>query len=139
MSGRKTLIWGLAALLAAGWTGLVWLAHQLSLWTLGALETGALKDAGGALARLPLPPLPGWLAPWFDAAWASEVQGWGADLLVWLGGVLPSGETLMAWVGPLFWAAWGLGVVALLTLAALAQTLAGRLPTLQRAREMLRA
>ena len=139
MSGRKTLIWGLAALLAAGWSGLVWLGHHLSLWALGTLEGGTLQNAGGALERLSLPPLPGWLGPWFDTAWLSELQGWSADLLVWLGAVLPSGEALMAWVGPLFWAAWGLGVVALIALAALAQALSGRLPTLQRAREMLRA
>lgn len=122
----KTLIWSLSALLALGWTGVVWVTHRVSDWLLGAVESGTLKDAGTTVAGLPLPPLPGWIAPWFDPAWLADWQAFGASLLGWLGDVLPSGDALMVWIGPLLWIGWGIGLLALLVLAALAHWLAGR-------------
>jgi hypothetical protein len=122
----KTLIWSLSALLALGWTGVVWVTHRVSAWLLGAVESGTLKDAGTTVAGLPLPPLPGWIAPWFDPAWLADWQAFGASLLGWLGDVLPSGDALMVWIGPLLWIGWGLGLITLLVLAALAHWLAGR-------------
>lgn len=125
-SVMKPLIWSLVAVLGLGWTGVVWLTHQLSGWLLGAADAGALKGAGTAVAELALPPLPAWAAPWFDAAWLAEWQTLGASLLAWLGGVWPSGEALMAWVGPLLWLAWALGWVILLALGGLAHWFSGR-------------
>lgn len=126
MNAMKALIWSLTALLALAWTGLVWLTHRVSDWLLGSVETGSLKDAGTAVAGLPLPPLPGWVAPWFDPAWLADWQAFGASLLSWLGGVWPSGDALMAWVGPLLWIGWGMGLITLLLLAGLAHWLTGR-------------
>ena len=74
VTAMKTLIWGLTALLAAGWTGLVWITHQLTGWLLGAVDAGTLKDAGGAVAGLPVPPLPEWLNLWIDTAWLGTLQ-----------------------------------------------------------------
>lgn len=122
----KTLIWSITALLALVWTGLVWLANSISAWLLGAVEAGTLKDAGSTVAGLPLPPLPEWLGPWFDPAWLADWQAFGAGMLGWLGGVLPSGDALMAWIGPLLWVAWGLGLLMLLALAGLGHWLTGR-------------
>lgn len=129
-SALKPLIWGLTALLAAGWTGLAWLTHSLSGWLLGTVQASTLKDAGGALGSVPLPPLPEWLAPWFDAAWLADWQAFGAGLLGWLGGVLPSGDAMMTWVGPLIWVVWGIGLLTLLALAVAGHVLAARLPSL---------
>jgi hypothetical protein len=122
----KTLIWSVTVLLALVWSGLAWLTHLLSGWLLSAVEASQLKEASSTLAGLPLPPLPAWLSPWFDPAWLADWQAVGASLLGWLGGVLPSSDTLMAWVGPLLWVGWGLGLLSLLALAATGHWLAGR-------------
>ncbi len=129
----KPLIWGLTALFAAGWTGLVWITHKLAGWMLGAVDAGALTGAGGAVGQLPLPPLPDWLGVWIDTAWLGALQAWSADLLGWLGAVLPSGDALMAWVGPLLWVGWGLGMLTLLALAGLVHVLVGRAPSIRQA------
>lgn len=134
----KALIWGLTALLAFVWTGLVWVTHQLTGWLLGAVDAGTLKDAGGTVAGLPVPPLPEWLNLWIDTAWLSELQAWSADLLGWLGTVLPSGDALMAWVGPLLWIGWGLGLLTLLALAGVLHMLVGRAPSIRQAVQAVR-
>ncbi|MBA4261847.1 MAG: hypothetical protein C0443_07470 [Comamonadaceae bacterium] len=135
----KALIWGLTALFAAGWTGLVWVTHQLTGWLLGAVDAGTLKEAGGTVAGLPVPPLPDWLAPWVDTAWLEAVLAWSAGLLGWLGAVLPSGGALMAWVGPLLWIGWGLGLLTLLILAGLLHVLVARVPSVRQAVQAGRA
>lgn len=117
----KTLIWSLTALLAALWTGFVALAQRLTGWLVGAI------DAGTA-AAVPLPPLPDWLALWIDAEMLAAWRVFGVDLLQWLGAVLPSGETLMAWIAPLLWVGWGLGLLSLLAVAGLLHWLVGRVP-----------
>jgi hypothetical protein len=122
----KTLIWSLTLLLAALWSGLVWLTHGLSAWLLGSVSAPALKDAGSTVAGLALPPVPPWLAPWLDPAWLADAQDFAAAVLGWFGGVLPSGDTLLAWVGPLLWVGWGMGLLLLLALALFGHWLAGR-------------
>lgn len=117
----KTLIWSLTALLAALWTGFVALAHRLTGWLIGALDAGPAAD-------LPLPPLPDWLALWIDAEALAAWRVFGMDLLQWLGAVLPSGDALMAWIGPLLWVGWGFGLLALLAVAGLLHWLVGRVP-----------
>jgi hypothetical protein len=135
----KTLIWSITALLALSWTGLVWLASSLSAWLLGVLDPGRLKDAGHTVAGLPLPPLPEWLAPWFSPAWLADWQTFGTSLLDWLGGVLPAGDTMMAWVGPVLWVGWGLGLLTLVVLAATGHWLAGRRASFHQAIRSTRA
>jgi len=128
----KALIWGLTAFLAIGWTGLVWLTHHLTGWLLGAVDAGTLKDAGSTVADLPLPPMPEWLGVWIDTAWLGTLQAWSADLLVWLGAIVPSGDALMTWVGPLLWIGWGIGLLCLLALAGLAHVLVGGASSLRK-------
>ena len=117
----KALIWGLTALLAALWTGFVALTHKVSGWLLGAIDTGST-------GAVPLPPLPDWLALWIDAEMLTAWRAWGGDLLQWLGAVLPSGDALMGWIGPLLWVGWGFGLFALLAVASLLHWLVGRVP-----------
>jgi hypothetical protein len=125
----KTLIWSLTALLALMWTGFVAIVHQLTGWLLSAIDSGALQGAAGTVGGLSLPPVPAWLEPWVDTAWLSELQSLAVSLVQWLGAVLPSGDALMAWVGPLLWVGWGLVLVPMLAIAALLHWLVGRVPS----------
>ena len=107
----KTLIWSLTALLAALWTGFIAAVHQLTGWLLSAIDTGSLQGAAGTVGGLALPPVPAWLEPWIDTASIAALQSFVVSLVEWLGAVMPSGDALMAWVGPLLWVGWGLVLV----------------------------
>jgi hypothetical protein len=120
------LIWSLTALLAAGWTGLVALTQQLAGWLLGAVHADALTQASGAVGGWSVPAASAWLAPWVDTAELAALQALATDGVQWLGAVLPSGDALMAWVGPLLWVGWGFGLLTLLAVAGLLHWLVGR-------------
>lgn len=135
----KTLIWSFTALLIAAWTGFIAIAHQLTGWLLGAVDAGVLQGAAGTVGGLSLPPLPTWLAPWIDTASMEALQAMVVSLVQWLGAVLPSGDALMAWVGPLLWVGWGLVLVPMLGIAALLHWLVGRASSQQAAARMVNA
>ncbi|QBM26283.1 MULTISPECIES: hypothetical protein [Hydrogenophaga] len=122
----KTLIWSLTALLAALWTGFIAAVHQLTGWLLSAIDTGSLQGAAGTVGGLALPPVPAWLEPWIDTASIAALQSFVVSLVEWLGAVMPSGDALMAWVGPLLWVGWGLVLVPMLAIAGLLHWLVGR-------------
>ena len=122
----KTLIWSLTALMAAAWTGFIALAHQLAGWLLAAIDAGSLQGAAGTVGGLALPPVPAWLEPWIDTASLAALQSFAMSLVEWLGVVLPSGDALMAWVGPLLWIGWALVLVPMLAIAGLLHWLVGR-------------
>lgn len=128
----KTLIWLLFALLLAVWTGGVWVVLGLSEWLLAAAASAQPGAGGGVgmadvLGGMGQWPLPAWLAPWLDAAALQEWQAHVAGALQWLGGVLPSATSLMAWLSPLAWVAWGLVALMLLAVAAVAHWAVGQL------------
>ena len=108
----KTLIWSLTALLATLWTGFIAVVHQLTGWLLSAIDTGSLQGAAGTVGGLALPPVPAWLEPWVDTASIAALQSFVVSLVEWLGAVMPSGDALMAWVGPLLWVGWAPGARA---------------------------
>ncbi|GLS16648.1 hypothetical protein [Hydrogenophaga electricum] len=122
----KTLIWSLTALLAVLWTGLAVLTHRVTDWLLGTLAAGALDQAAGSVGAPTPPALPDWLAPWLDTATLAAWQALAADLLRGLSAVLPSGDAVMAWLGPLIGVGWGLGMALLLAVAGVLHWLAGR-------------
>ena len=122
----KTLIWSFTALLVAAWTGFIAIVHQLTGWLLGAIDAGALQGAAGTVGGLALPPLPDWLAPWLDISTLAALQSLVVSVVQWLGVVLPSGDALMAWIGPLLWVGWALALVPMLAIAALLHWLVGR-------------
>ncbi|MGM9427378.1 hypothetical protein [Hydrogenophaga sp. MI9] len=122
----KTLIWSFTALLVAAWTGFIAIVHQLTGWLLGAIDAGALQGAAGTVGGLALPPLPDWLAPWLDTSTLAALQSLVVSVVQWLGVVLPSGDALMAWIGPLLWVGWALALVPMLAIAALLHWLVGR-------------
>ena len=129
----KTLLWTVTGLLALLWTGTIWLTQRVADWLLGSIDARSLGDAGGAVAQLPLPPLPEWLAPWLDLAWLEAARDWSATLLGWLATVFPSGDALMAWIGPLLWVVWGLCLACLLAVAGVLHLVAGKAPALKQA------
>jgi hypothetical protein len=133
VTAMRTLIWSLTALLAAAWTGFIALAHQLTGWLLGAIDTGSLQGAAGTVGGLALPPVPAWLAPWIDTASLATLQSMAVSLVQWLGAVLPSGDALMAWVGPLLWVGWAMVLIPMLVIAGLLHWLVGRVPAQQTA------
>lgn len=122
----KTLIWSLTALLTALWTGFIAVVHQLTGWLLTAVDAGALQGAAGTVGGLALPPVPAWLEPWIDTASIAALQSFVVSLVEWLGVVMPSGDALMAWVGPLLWIGWALVLVPMLAIAGLLHWLVGR-------------
>ncbi len=127
----KTLVWLLCALLVAVWTGTVVTLLALTEWVLAAVSAGAGGDAGAAasaawgdavgraMADLSQWPVPTWLAPWIDTAGLEALAATMLGALQWMGQVWPDVGSLMAWLTPLAWVAWGLVVLMLLALAAL--------------------
>lgn len=122
----KTLIWGFTALLVAAWTGFVAIVHQLTGWLLGAVDASVLQGAAGTVGGLALPPLPDWLSPWIDTSMLAAMQSLVVSVVQWLGAVLPSGDALMAWIGPLLWVGWAMVLIPMLGVAALLHWLVGR-------------
>lgn len=120
----KPLIWGVFGLLALCWTGLAAASVQITEWLLTLAGTGQATDLATAAGQWPVPD---WLALWVDPAWVKAMQGAWLGLVQWLGQVLPSGSGLMAWVTPLVWIAWALGLLCLLVPAIALHWLAGRL------------
>lgn len=122
----KTLIWSLTALLVAVWTGFVAIVHRLSGWLLSALDGGALQGAAGTVGGLSPSAPPDWLAPWIDTGALAALQSLAVSLVQWLGAVMPSGEALMAWIGPLLWVGWAMVLIPMLLIAGLLHWLVAR-------------
>ncbi len=112
----KLVLWGVFALIAVLWTGSAALFAQLAQWSADGLASGGGASAGAVAAMA----MPAWLAPWIDAAtWAAAQQSLGA-VLTSFSAILPSLGGIVGWIGPVIWAIWGMGLLALLAL-----TLAG--------------
>jgi hypothetical protein len=125
----RTLIWVVAGLLAAVWTGMIALTVQVSDWLLGAV---ASAPVGGPLPG-PLA-VPEWLAPWADSEWLAALQVVWMNGAQWLAHIVPGAGGLMEWITPLLWTGWALGLLPLLALAGFLHWLAGRVkaPTVLR-------
>lgn len=119
----KALIWSAFFMLATFWTGLVMLTGEVSQWVLGSVGSGQVGDLAATAGQIPVP---AWLALWVDAAWLKEMQTFGLSVVQWLGQVLPSADGLMAWITPLLWVGWGLGILAMLVGATAAHWLLGK-------------
>lgn len=119
----KALIWFAFLMLAAFWTGLVMLTGEVSHWVLGSVGSGQVTDLAATAGQIPVP---AWLALWVDTAWLKEMQTFGISVVQWLGQVLPSADGLMAWITPLLWVGWGLGILAMLVGATAAHWLLGK-------------
>ncbi|QDL54273.1 hypothetical protein [Rhodoferax aquaticus] len=109
-------------LLALVWTAFIALSAAVADWL--ASQGGQLPGGLYALGQWPMPP---WVALWIDPALAETLRAsvvWALDLAAAL---MPWILPLLAWVAPVLWVIWGLGLVALLVLAGLGVFLLGRL------------
>lgn len=122
----RAIVWGVFALLAAGWTGLVAISVQITEWLLGMAASGQVGDVATAAGQWPVP---AWLALWVDPAWVQALQAAWLGTAQWLGQVLPSGDGLMGWIAPLLWTGWALGLLCLLVPAVALHWLVGRFGT----------
>ena len=120
----KLLIVGLSLLLGALWTGMAALLSGGLKWAAGALASGSAADLAQAVASWQLPT---WLVHGLDLGWLMALQAAlvdGVDMVQrWWPGV---GEAV-GWLVPLVWITWGIGMVVLVLLGALAVWAWGRL------------
>lgn len=119
----KPLIWGVFGLLALCWTGLAAASVEITQWLLSLVASGQVTDAATAAGQWPVP---AWLSAWVDPAWLKTLQTAWLGMVQWLGRVLPSSGGLMAWVTPMVWFVWALGMLCLLVPAIGLHWLAGR-------------
>lgn len=122
----KWLVWTVAGVLAALWTGASALVAAVVDWTASALQQAG-PDATAAGAAAPAA-LPGWLAGWVDpVAWAELTRNAQAAFET-ARAALPYVGSATGWLEPLVWALWALGMVALLALSAGSHWLLARRP-----------
>ncbi len=133
------MIWTIGGLLAAAWT----VALALVALLLG-LVGDLLQRAGSGTATVPALPtevpaglatwLPTWLPAWMQAslttwidpaAWAALVQAV-QQALAYGQSVLPALGSATGWIETLVWVVWGLGMLALLVVAAVSHGLLAR-------------
>lgn len=115
----KWITWAIVGALASIWTVTVATVAVVAGWT-----GTALQQAVPSAQQLPTD-IPRWLAAVDPAAWAAMVQATqqAAQLV---GSMLPAVGTATAWLGPMAWIIWGLGMVALFSVAIGSQWLVGR-------------
>lgn len=114
----QRLIWIGFALLATLWTLLTLAAHALSEWALQAVAGSSLGDLAARAAESPATQ---WLLPWIGVDAVVALQNSMLTLAGWLHDGLPALGALDAWIGPLIWIAWGMGMILLLAGALLAR------------------
>lgn len=107
----KTLIWICVGMMAVCWSGLSWLwieLLQFSVEQLGHAER--TEDLGRMVEQWPLPD---WLAPWVDPAWAAALRAGLQGLLTLAASIAPWLGSALGWLLPLAWIAWALGLLLL--------------------------
>lgn len=112
----KIALWTVFALISAVWTGTVLVAAELTAWLATTMGSGQAGDVISNVGQWPVPP---WLSLWLDPAWVQSLQAPWVELLGWFG---QSGQALgsvVSWLIPLMWVAWG-GIMLILLVFALA-------------------
>ena len=118
-----TLLWISLALIALLWTGAAWgLAAGVEL-AAGLLASGEAAEFGRIVAQVQWP---AWLVLWIEPAWLGAAQHALVMALEWMQQAWPAAGAAVGWLVPLIWLSWGVGVVLLLALGALAHVLLGR-------------
>lgn len=109
----KILLWGTFALIALLWTAGAAVLAQVAEWSARSLASvGDISTE--TITAIAVPP---WLAPWIDVtAWKAWLQ-WIDTALSSLSTLLPGLGDLAAWVSPIVWVTWGVGVIVLMGLA----------------------
>jgi len=119
----KIVLWVGVALLGLVWTGLAAVGASLVGWGAGVLASGGAAEWARVAAQWPVP---AWIGLWVDPAAVKAMQ----EALLWslqaLQASLPWIGSALGWLVPLVWVAWGLGLLLLLGVAAVAHVLIGR-------------
>ena len=110
------------ALIALLWTAFIAVWAALADWL--ASQGGQLQGGVQALAQWTLP---AWIGRWVDPALADTLRTavvWSVEALI---AFMPWIVPLLAWVAPLLWVIWAIGMAMLVALAAAGCVLIGRL------------
>lgn len=105
--------WFLVLTLLAAWTAWVWFLHSFAIWSL----TGVAELVGQTQPMEP-PPLPGWMSLWVPPELFLAFKSAAAAVSPFVESVLSALPSPALWLSPLAWAAWGIGLVILLAVAA---------------------
>ena len=119
----KTVVWLLFVVLSLLWTGLAFIAVQLTDWLATSVGSGQLADVAAAPGQWPVPAA---LALWLDQALVESLQASWLVGMQWFGQALPWAGGLIGWISPLLWIAWSLGMLLLLVLAIAGHWLAAK-------------
>ncbi len=121
----KVAVWIVFGLLAVLWTGGALLMSELTQWGAQLLAVGEALNAEPAAQW----PIPAWMSPWVDPAWAQAAQKSLMWTLQMLRGFSPMMGSAAGLVVSLIWVLWGLGAVLMLGLAVGAHVLLERMPS----------
>lgn len=113
----KIALWIVFAVLALLWTGGAAALSQLIEWSAHSLASGGGAPLGTIAAGASVP---SWLSAWIDPATWNAAQQAVAGALAALSDSMPVIGTVVGWLVPAVWVAWGLGLVALMGLTLLA-------------------
>ncbi|MBB1076719.1 hypothetical protein HUU62_20160 [Rhodoferax sp. 4810] len=113
-----SLLWTVIVVLLAIWSTGVWMLHALLVWSMSG--AGALADQAQQLGSVNLP---SWLPPWLPPEWAPWLQDVATGLLPMLASALAMLPSAASWLGPLAWLVWAIGLLILVAVAALGQTM----------------
>lgn len=113
-----SLLWTVIVGLLAIWSTGVWMLHALLVWSMSG--AGALADQAQQLGSVNLP---NWLPPWLPPEWAPWLQDVATGLLSMLTSALTMLPSATGWLGPLAWLVWAIGLLMLVAVAALGQTM----------------
>jgi len=109
----KILLWGAFALIALLWTAGAAVLAQVAEWSARSLA-GVGDVSTETITAIAVPQ---WLTPWIDATtWTAWLQSIDTALSS-LSTLLPGLGELAAWVTPIVWVTWGVGVIVLMALA----------------------
>jgi hypothetical protein len=119
----KILLWCVALFLAVLWTGCIALFASAANWLAGAGGQWV-----GAVQQVAEWPVPAWASYWVNAAWLDAVRvalTWSIDFLV---ASAPWVFSILAWIAPLLWTLWVLGMLVLALVVVVGLVLLGRVP-----------
>jgi hypothetical protein len=116
----KWAIWMIGTVLAALWSGMLTAVALVLDWS-----GSVLQQATPTVQQLPAH-LPGWLAGWIEPVGWTAISQAIQQALEFVHSVLPAVGTTTSRLEPLVWIVWGLGMIALVTVAAGSHWLIGR-------------
>lgn len=109
----KILIWSVWAILLAVWTGLAFVALQVTEWIAHAAVSAEVSELKALAQQMPVPE---WLPPWIDGAWVHGLQALLMSSIDEMASAFPY-FSAVGWLVPVIWAFWAAGAVLSLLLA----------------------